>query len=295
MPHLAQTENRESSFIMVSSNAAADTIFVYTGLGGERPPRDVVRVRVDPSVTSIPVRTFYARKKLTEVELCEGLVEIGISAFAYCEHSISKINIPISLRRIRYCAFHTSLRCPIRLHDGIEIIGDTAFARCAFTNFRVPPLITVVPKYIFSNCMSMFSLELPEGATNIESGALKGCFYLRNVAFPPGAIISDEVFRYEYGGRREIEIERYDLYQLFGSIAEIMRELRHRFDELPIHRLVYYQSYHQGVLQMLIGVINSRQCQLNLTGNQQDCLGMTPLHILACSSVHDIEVYRGDY
>jgi hypothetical protein len=73
--------------------------------------------------------------------------------------------------------------------------------------------------------MSMFSLELPEGATNIESGALKGCFYLRNVAFPPGAIISDEVFRYEYGGRREIEIERYDLYQLFGSIAEIMREL----------------------------------------------------------------------
>jgi hypothetical protein len=28
------------------------------------------------------------------------------------------------------------------------------------------------------------------------------------------------------------------------------------------------------------------------TGNQQDCLGMTPLHILACSSVHDIEVYR---
>ena len=27
-------------------------------------------------------------------------------------------------------------------------------------------------------------------------------------------------------------------------------------------------------------------------GNQRDCLGMTPLHILACSSVHDLEVYR---
>jgi hypothetical protein len=27
-------------------------------------------------------------------------------------------------------------------------------------------------------------------------------------------------------------------------------------------------------------------------GNQQDCLGMTPLHILACSSMHDLEVYR---
>jgi hypothetical protein len=31
---------------------------------------------------------------------------------------------------------------------------------------------------------------------------------------------------------------------------------------------------------------------LNPTGNQQDCLGMTPLHILACSSVHDIKLYR---
>jgi hypothetical protein len=32
--------------------------------------------------------------------------------------------------------------------------------------------------------------------------------------------------------------------------------------------------------------------KLDPTGNQQDCLGMTPLHILACSSVHDLEVYR---
>jgi hypothetical protein len=27
-------------------------------------------------------------------------------------------------------------------------------------------------------------------------------------------------------------------------------------------------------------------------GNHQDCLGMTPLHILTCSSVHDLELYR---
>ena len=31
---------------------------------------------------------------------------------------------------------------------------------------------------------------------------------------------------------------------------------------------------------------------LDPTSNQQDCLGMTPLHILACSSVHDMEVYH---
>jgi hypothetical protein len=52
------------------------------------------------------------------------------------------------------------------------------------------------------------------------------------------------------------------------------------------------------VLQDLIAAINLRSGQrrtlrskLDPTGNQQDCLGMTPLHILACSSVQDIEVY----
>jgi hypothetical protein len=29
-------------------------VFVYTGAGGDEVPDDVVRVRVDPSVTSIP-------------------------------------------------------------------------------------------------------------------------------------------------------------------------------------------------------------------------------------------------
>ena len=79
-----------------------------------------------------------------------------------------------------------------------------------------------------------------------------------------------------------------DLLQLFGSITRIISELQHRFDGLPIHRIVYYQSYHQGVLQDLISA-----SKLDPTGsNQHDCLGMTPLHILACSSVHDLEMYR---
>ena len=61
------------------TDARADTavVFVYTGPRGEGVPRDVVRVRVDPSVTSIPADAFYERKKLAEVELCEGHLQIG--------------------------------------------------------------------------------------------------------------------------------------------------------------------------------------------------------------------------
>ena len=91
-----------------------------------------------------------------------------------------------------------------------------------------------------------------------------------------------------------------DLQLLFGNLnGRIISALMRRFDGLPIHHIVYYQSYNQGKLQILISAINMRSGQrrtlrskLDPTGSQQDCLGMTPLHILACSSVHDIELYR---
>ena len=126
----------------VGSNATDTEVFVYTGEGGEIPPQNVVRVRVDPSVTSIPYKAFNQRTKLAEVEPCEGVVEIGDRSFGWCDRSITKINIPNSLSRINNYAFALSLRTPICLHDDIESIGDCAFAACIFTNFRVPPLIT---------------------------------------------------------------------------------------------------------------------------------------------------------
>jgi hypothetical protein len=43
---------------------------------------------------------------------------------------------------------------------------------------------------------------------------------------------------------------------------------------------------------MRSGQRRTLRSKLDPTGNQQDCMGMTPLHILACSSVHDLEVYR---
>jgi hypothetical protein len=83
------------------------------------------------------------------------------------DHSITKINIPNSTKRICYAAFVNSLRTYISLHDGIESSGNCIFAGCIFTNFRVPPLITVIPKRMLSRCKSLFSLEMPKKVTEI--------------------------------------------------------------------------------------------------------------------------------
>jgi hypothetical protein len=261
----------------MSSNAADTEVFIYTGLGvlGDV-DYSVIRVRVDPSVVLIPAYEFSHRKQLIEVELCEGLIEIGEHSFGDCDHSITKFIIPNSLRRIKEGAFIHSLRCPICLHDGIESIGNWAFHDCIFTNFRVPSLIDVIPLGMLKLCKSTFSIEIPLTVTEIVNHAFYNCFCLRNVAFPPNANIGINILN-----------NATDLLQLFGSIAEIIRQLKLRFDELPVHSTVYFESYHQGALQRLITSGNV----LDPTGNQQDCLGMTPLHILACSSLHDMEMY----
>ena len=126
-------------------------------------------------------------------------------------------------------------------------------------------------------CPSTFSVEMPESVREILDYAFSNCFCLRNVAFPPDAVIGNNIMD-----------EATDLLQLFGLVADMIRNLKNRFDELPIHSSVYSQSYHQGALHRLITSCNEQ----DPTGNQQDCLGMTPLHILACSSVHNLEVYR---
>lgn len=49
-------------------------VFVYTVEEGAEVPDDVVRVLVDPSVTSIPEEAFFECDEMVEVELSEGPV-----------------------------------------------------------------------------------------------------------------------------------------------------------------------------------------------------------------------------
>lgn len=77
-------------------------VFVYTE--GVQVPRDLVRVRVHPSVTVIPENAFNNRHQLEEVELCEGLLEIRKRAFEYCS-ALKRISIPSTVRVIYKYAF----------------------------------------------------------------------------------------------------------------------------------------------------------------------------------------------
>jgi hypothetical protein len=240
---------------MADDNAAA--VFVYMG-EGVVVPRDVVRVRIDPSVLAIPKEAFFERFKLEMIELHDGLREIGQQAFEYC----------VALREVH-------------LSDGVERIGHNAFSKCKFNNFRCPPLVTTIPHCMLENCERLFSLELPEHIIEVKGYAFCHCYSLRNIALASNTVVAVYAF---YHCR--------DLLRVFNTKEAIVNSLRNRFDGLPVHSKMYHISYYSVLLEEIRNIIMSENGELDPTGFQQDCLGMTPLHILACSTVQCLELYE---
>jgi hypothetical protein len=65
---------------MMSSTHQTSTdtdVFVYTGDGGAEVPDDVVRVLVDPSVTSIPVKHFTTARSWPRWSCVKALLKLG--------------------------------------------------------------------------------------------------------------------------------------------------------------------------------------------------------------------------
>jgi hypothetical protein len=310
--------------------------FVYYAGAGAVLPAGVTRVRVDPSVRVIPPETFSMCLDLEELELCDGLREIGRRAFHGCRimkfkvgtniprtvdvicdeafascSSLDRVAIPhgiVAIGRgtfrdcasLRRCAIPSTVRviesdsfggarlADGELPEGLERIGDSAFKDCRFRRMRVPPPVTVIGRHLFYSCARMVSLELPEGVRRIKNYAFMDCATLRNAVIPPHA------------GRGGFECFDgcHDLFELFGTNKGVKDALRGRFRGLPIHRTCYYHSYHdtrttmEKLGSLMIANDDATATYANPSGSDRDCLGMTPLHILACSKRQDCELYE---
>ena len=249
--------------------------------------KSLQRINIPSNVETIEEGAFMTCDNLSEVLLSEGLRETENGAFSHCK-SLESVTLPSTLKVIgpstfQYC--HSLNVKEINLHDTIETIYSTAFKSCNLQNFRMPSLVTDVDTSMFDDCKYMVSLELPNitRCAYIRGGNARGgnarLASLRNVAFPSSECEVDS----------NVLEGCIDLKQLFldGSNCAVSEALQSRFDDLPIHKICYYQSYNDNK-----STLKSLKQDMDSTGVQQDCLGMTPLHILACSTKPTIEMYR---
>jgi len=226
------------------------------------------QITIPSTVSKIGKGAFKEGVKLAKVELCEGLIEIGEMAFSNC--NIGSINIPSTVKTIGGWAFcHASLM-HLSLPDGIESIGDGAFCSGDFTTVKIPPFITTITECMCRS-IGMFSIDLPESIERINEKAFDSSTMLRNLALPSHAEIGVDASK-----------NCMNLKEL-GTERSIINALKHRFDNLPIHKMIYYQSYRQS---MAMDILDDPSIK------QQDTLGMTPLHILACSTKQNIGLYK---
>jgi len=103
-------------------------------------------------------------------------------------------------------------------------------------------------------------------------GPFQHCPILRNVAISRSSTLGDEDFR--------------QLIQTFHDVDCSYEMLQSRFDELPLHKICYDRS-HQ--------LMKSINWGTSADFVKADSLGMTPLHMLACSGIHDLSLYSRIY
>ena len=131
----------------------------------------------------------------------------------------------------------------------------------------------------FEDCESLLAINIPSSVTAIEEDAFKNCTYLRNISISSSSKLGEDV-------------EFESTFSNFAKVGCTFDMLRSRFDGFPVHRLCFYHL-HQTVEPNNTYEQLKEMIQLPTSNsNVVDCLGMTPLHVLACSGTHDLRLYR---
>ena len=150
--------------------------------------RELKKFKAD-KITSIPKYCFVDCKSLEEVNLGEGLAEIGKGAFRTC-HSLKEIALPDTVEVVEDFAFCGCYQLEhIKFSESLQGIGDYAFAECRLSKnewknhqvewetIKLPEYVTYIGDGAFANNFASF--VIPKycsfiGRDAFERGGNKG-------------------------------------------------------------------------------------------------------------------------
>ena len=154
------------------------------------------KVIVDECTKTIDYYAFADCDNLYEIEIPQGVVNIGEKAFARLDN-LKNIDIPDSVTNITTLAFY---RCnglvSVQVPGSVTAIKNGTFREC--NNLKKVILNEGVAKIegsAFVFCSSLEQIKLPQSLMSIGSGAFDNCTSLISVELPDNAIISSDTFR----------------------------------------------------------------------------------------------------
>lgn len=115
-------------------------------------------VIVKDSTKVIANAAFINNSGLREIELPEGIIEIGDNCFENCI-ALKKINIK----------------------EGLKRIGINAFAHSGLEEVKLPESIIEIGNGAFNNCKDLYDINLPSEIESIAGYSLENTKYLNNI------------------------------------------------------------------------------------------------------------------
>ena len=115
-------------------------------------------VIVKDSTKVIASAVFINNSRLREIELPEGIIEIGDNCFENCT-ALKKINIK----------------------EGLKRIGINAFAHSGLEEVKLPESITEIGYGAFNNCKDLSDINLSSGIERIAGYSFENTKYLNNI------------------------------------------------------------------------------------------------------------------
>lgn len=137
------------------------------------------------SVVATSMGAFENCKLITEVDVPEGVEELGGMTFYNCE-SLEKVSLPSTLKRMRgvtfgYCRSLVSVDLP----ESFESFYNGEFAVCSsLKSIHIPDHVTEIPDQNFNNCNNLVSVNFPTQLKSIGSFAFFNCNGLQSLILP---------------------------------------------------------------------------------------------------------------
>ncbi|KAL3939945.1 MAG: hypothetical protein SGBAC_005431 [Bacillariaceae sp.] len=241
------------------------------------------KIAFPPSVSRVHSHAFFWCESLTQISLLQTQLDtIAAYAFAYCL-SLKEILLPTTIKLIETCAF---LDCKqlanVEFPAALEIIMENAFKMChSLETVHIPPTVTKIGFRAFANCSNIQTVEIAlEGSLrDVGTAAFRGCYGLVNIAMPRDTWVQNDIFR----------LCPKLASNLAGNLppdydAAMTVFLKHRFDDLPLHKLCFSISYENkenmtDMIEDLLMTKNSASWY-----KLYDPLRFSPGHLLALAS-----------
>lgn len=151
--------------------------------------RDLKKVTISDSVTSIGTEAFANCSYLTSVIIPNSVTTIESRAFDGCI-SLTSIKIPDSVTTIKYQAFQDCKNLEtVIIPNSVTSIGACAFANCrSLESITIPNSVKSIDNCVFEDCVNLTSVVLPNSLTVIAPSAFSNCIGLESIIIPNSVI-----------------------------------------------------------------------------------------------------------